>query len=128
MADTDSGEGHNIVVNGAASGIGSCPRGGSGDTRGWACPDRGKYERAFDDGVIPRPRIASVKLYCSEMASLVADRCISCWEARAPLVRIPSHGCGAMFAHCESSRDPLPSTSGTCQSHDQKGWRREDIS
>lgn len=32
--------------------------------------------RAFDEGVIPRHRIASAKLYSSEMASRVADRCV----------------------------------------------------
>ncbi|MEU0503150.1 acyl-CoA dehydrogenase family protein [Nocardia sp. NPDC005998] len=32
--------------------------------------------RAFDQGVIPRHRIAAAKLYSSEMASRVADRCV----------------------------------------------------
>lgn len=32
--------------------------------------------RAFDEGVIPRHRIAAAKLYTSEMASRVADRCV----------------------------------------------------
>lgn len=32
--------------------------------------------RAFDTGVIPRHRIAAAKLYGSEMASRVADRCV----------------------------------------------------
>ncbi|KAA0024890.1 acyl-CoA dehydrogenase family protein [Antrihabitans cavernicola] len=32
--------------------------------------------RAFDEGDIPRHRIAAAKLYCSEMASRVADRCV----------------------------------------------------
>lgn len=32
--------------------------------------------RAFDEGVIPRHRIAAAKLFSSEMASRVADRCL----------------------------------------------------
>ncbi|QNG20660.1 acyl-CoA/acyl-ACP dehydrogenase [Rhodococcus triatomae] len=32
--------------------------------------------RAFDSGVVPRHRIAAAKLYGSEMASRVADRCV----------------------------------------------------
>ncbi|MDA3642813.1 acyl-CoA/acyl-ACP dehydrogenase [Saccharopolyspora indica] len=32
--------------------------------------------RTFDRGEIPRHRIAAAKLYCSEMASAVADRCV----------------------------------------------------
>ncbi|MGW6461169.1 acyl-CoA dehydrogenase family protein [Streptomyces sp. NPDC055078] len=32
--------------------------------------------RAFDTGSVPRHRIAAAKLYCSEMASRVADRCV----------------------------------------------------
>ncbi|WP_433192794.1 acyl-CoA dehydrogenase family protein [Nocardia sp. CA-107356] len=32
--------------------------------------------QAFDAGTVPRYRIAAAKLYCSEMASQVADRCV----------------------------------------------------
>ncbi|MFW5419940.1 acyl-CoA/acyl-ACP dehydrogenase [Nocardiopsis sp. CNT-189] len=32
--------------------------------------------RAFDGGEVPRHRIAAAKLYCSEMASRVGDRCV----------------------------------------------------
>lgn len=32
--------------------------------------------RAFDTGDIPRHRIAAAKLYCTEMASRIADRCV----------------------------------------------------
>ncbi|KAA5830588.1 acyl-CoA dehydrogenase family protein [Saccharopolyspora hirsuta] len=32
--------------------------------------------RTFDRGEVPRHRIAAAKLYCSEMASRVADRCV----------------------------------------------------
>jgi acyl-CoA dehydrogenase len=32
--------------------------------------------RAFDAGDIPRHRIAAAKLFCTEMASRIADRCV----------------------------------------------------